>query len=317
MLYSLYGLIISGVDFLTEIPSDTHEEADVCVQYVSPTKPLTPPSHWFMQWHLPEGELWLSFAKVDGGYLLRFNELANFFLSDEGKEIVCTPKPEIPQDTIQHLLLDQVIPLVVNLKGGEALHVSAVLMPQGVIAFAGPSGSGKSTLVGSFVSLGYAFVSDDCLSLVKKEENIYGVPAYPGLRLWKDALSNLFRDNGANESVAHYTTKQRIWFEKKPESYCSEPQPLTAIYILSNSSEVRKKSDIVIEPLSPRESFIALVRCAFRLDITDRDMLTRQFRFLERVASRVSVRRLIYPREFNLLPAVRGAILNDLQDLDN
>lgn len=74
---------------------------------------------------------------------------------------------------------------------------------------------------------------------------------------------------------------------------------------------------IMIEPLLHRDRFMALVRSAFRLDITDHTMLKRQFHFLERVASCVSVRSLIYPRDFNLLPAVREAILTDLQDLDN
>jgi hypothetical protein len=46
-------------------------------------------------------------------------------------------------------------------------------------------------------------------------------------------------------------------------------------------------------------------------------MLIRQFNFLQRVAFTVSVRRLIFPRDFNILPAVREAILNDLKDLDN
>jgi hypothetical protein len=270
-----------------------------------------------MHWHLPRGELWLSFAKMDGNYLLRFNELADFFVSEEGKEIVCIPKMEIPKETIHHLLLDQVIPLVINLKGNEALHVSAVHTPQGVVAFAGPTGSGKSTVAGSFLKLGYPLLSDDCLVLMEKNESIYALPAYPGLRLWDDALSHLFGDNGTHESVAHYTDKRRFNLEKRLAAHCTEPKPLRRLYVIADLSELEGKTDIVIERLSSRDSFMALVRCAFRLDITDNNMLRRQFHFLERVASTVSVRRLVYPRDFRLLPTVREAILKDLQDLDN
>ena len=113
-------------------------------------------------------------------------------IDKKGSEIICMPRPGIPEDTIQHLLLDQVIPLVINLRGGEALHASAILTPQGVIAFAGPAGSGKSTLAGSFLLSGYQHVSDDCLALSEKDQEIYAIPAYPGLRLWDDALSYLF-----------------------------------------------------------------------------------------------------------------------------
>jgi hypothetical protein len=270
-----------------------------------------------MHWHLPGGELWLSFAKVDGGYLLRFNEVADFFVSGDGQKIVCEPKPETPPNTIQHILLDQVIPLVINLKGGEALHASAVLTQYGIISFVGSTGMGKSTVAATFLKAGYPLLSDDCLALVEKDQNIYALPAYPGLRLWKDSASWLFGNEKAYNTVAHYTNKYQVEIETKKESFSTDPQLLKRIYNLFDTSEIGGKTDIVIERLSPRESFMTLVRAAFRLDITDRNMLTRQFHFLKRVASCVSVCRLIFPRNFNLLPAVREAILNDLKDLDN
>jgi hypothetical protein len=275
------------------------------------------PSKWFIHWYLPGGELWLSIAKMKRGYLLRFNELADFFVNDEGKKIVYITKYVMPPETIDHLLLDQVIPLVINLKGFEALHVSAVLTPRGVVAFAGPAGFGKSTLAGSLSNIGYSLVSDDCLVLMEKNKNIYAVPAYPGLRLWGDALSYLFGDDGAHESVAHYTDKRRVAIEKRLAAYCTEPNLLRRIYAIGDHSEAGRKPDILIEHLSPRDSFMVLIQYAFRLDIKDRTMLKRQFHFLKKVASCVSVRRLTFPRNFSLLPAVREAILKDLQDLDN
>jgi len=317
MLYRLYGLVISSDDMLPGVPSAAETEVDAWIRSVSFPKPLVLPSDWFMKWHLPEGELWLSFAKIDGGYLLRFNELADFFIKNDGKEIFCMPGHDVRSDTIQHLLFDQVIPLVINLKGGEALHVSAVLTPKGVVAFAGPAGTGKSTVTGSLLNVGYSLLSDDCLALLKKDDGIYGVPAYPGLRLWGDARGYLFGDNGGHKSVAHYTGKRRIDIESKPGAYCAKPQPLKRLYDIADPFDAEGKTNIVIEPLSARDSFMSFVRCAFRLDITDRDMLKRQFHFLKQVASTVSVRRLIFPRDFNLLPAVREAIIKDLNDLDN
>ena len=57
-----------------------------------------------------------------------------------------------------------------------------------------------------------------------------------------------------------------------------------------------------------------LVVHIFRLDITDRRMLVRQFNFLERVVSRVPVRRFQLPNDFSSLPTAREAILADLED---
>jgi hypothetical protein len=316
MLYQLYGLVISSENLLPGETSIGNREVDVQVRQVCSPKFPPSPSNWFMNWHLPGGEKWLSCAKTEGGYLLRFNELADFTIDRIGSEIVCMPRPGIPEDTIQHLLLDQVLPLVVNLRGGEALHASGVLTSQGVVAFAGPAGSGKSTVAGSLVKEGFPFVSDDCLTLSKKGLDIYAIPAYPGLRLWDDAQEHLFGENGKIESVAHYTCKLRVDIEDKPESYSTEPKPLRRLYDIVHSPEMEGRSDIVIGKLSGRDSFMALVRCAFRLDITDCQMLTRQFEFLKRVASAVSVRRLSFRKDFQLLSAVREAILQDLKDME-
>ena len=309
MLYQLYRLVIASDNFFTGKTSIGNRGFDVQVQSISPPEPRSSPSSWFMNWTLPGGEKWLSCAKTDIGYLLRFNELADFTVDRIGTEIVCIPKPRIPENTIQHLFLDQVIPLVINLKGREALHASSVRMPQGIIAFVGQAGSGKSTLAASFFASGCPLVSDDCLALIEKNRKIFGIPAYPGLRLWKDSYKGLFGNNGKSRPVAHYTTKQQVDIEASGGMFCKLPKPLIRIYdVVMNG-----RSRIKIKPLSPREGFMCLVKAVFRLDITDTKMLKRQFKFLEKVVSSVPVRRLIYPRNFKILPDVREAILNDLK----
>ncbi len=317
MLYQLYGLVIDIDGILSGVRSADGRHVDIRAQRGTFSKPFSTPLEWFMRWHFPGGELWLTCAKVDGGYLLRFNKLADFFVTETGTQITYLPKPGIPSETTHHLLLDQVIPLVINLRGGEALHVSAILTPHGVAALAGPAGSGKSTLAGALFKKGYPIVSDDCLALMEKNKGIYAIPAYPGLRLWGDALDYLFGDNGSCKSVAHYTDKRRLEIEKITGTYCTEPQSLKRLYTITDSTVVNGKVNVLIERLSSQESFMALVKCAFRLDITDYHMLRRQFHFLERVASRVSVRRLTFPRDFDFLPTVQETIVNDLKDLDN
>jgi hypothetical protein len=315
MQYRLYGLNIDSHVLLFETAPAKNTNVEVRIKNVSPQKSFSSRPRWFMNWSLPGGEKWLSCAKTDGGYLLRFNELADFTVDRIGSKIGCTPRPGIPDDTIQHLLLDQVIPLVINLRGGEALHASAILTSHGVVAFAGPAGSGKSTLTGSLMKMGYPFVSDDCLTLREKDQTFFAIPAYPGLRLWDDAQELLFGRNGNKTSVAHYTSKLRVSIEGGPKSYSPEPKPFARLYDIVNSPETDETSEIMIENLSLRNSFMALVRCAFRLDITDQQMLARQFLFLKRLTSTISVRRFSFPRNFRYLPVVQKAILNDLKDL--
>lgn len=263
---------------------------------------------WFMRWRLPNGRLWLSFAELRGGYLLEFTNLAVFIVSKNGQNVLCSPSPKTPSNTIRHLLLDQVIPLVINLRGGDALHASSVQMPQGIIAFVGQAGSGKSTLAASFFLSGCPLVSDDCLSLIENNRRIIGIPSYPSLRLWKDSYKGLFGNNGKSRPVAHYTTKRQVDIEPTGRMFCGSPKPLARIYDVAVNGGCRIK----MEPLSPREAFMCLVKAAFRLDITDKKMLKRQFNFLQKVASSVPVRRLVYPGNFKILPDVREAIAKDL-----
>lgn len=169
MKYRLYGLVIEIDELLQEIKFTEQTEVDVQVWQLFPSESIPSPSSWFLQCHLPGGELWLLFAKMDGGYLLRFHELVDFFVSDNGKNILYVSKDETPLNTIQHLLLNQVIPLVINLRGSEALHASSVSAQRRTIAFIGSTGSGKSTLAGSFLSAGHPLMSDDCLAVLEKK----------------------------------------------------------------------------------------------------------------------------------------------------
>ena len=321
MRYRVYGLTLSSdvpVHELVPLAGPESEaESDVRVCFWSGRKKSFTPSPWFMSWTLPTGELWLQCAKDGCGYLLRFPEIVDFYVDAEGREIICAPEPETPMETIRHLLLDQVLPLVLNLKGREALHATAILTPLGVCAFTGPAGTGKSTLAASFFRAGYPVLSDDCLVLEEDNGHILAIPAYPGLRLWEDTLDALGENLSLSRPVAHYTSKKRLVLDSPLSDFPKGSYPLIRIYSLVRSDVNDGNislSSTIIERLSLRAGFMELIQTVFRLDINDRSMLLRQFRFLERIVPRVPVRRLHVPNAFSSLPTVREAIIADLED---
>lgn len=57
-----------------------------------------------------------------------------------------------------------VLPLVLQARGREVLHASAVLAPAGVVAFCGVSGTGKSSLADALGAIGYPPCADDAVS---------------------------------------------------------------------------------------------------------------------------------------------------------
>lgn len=318
--YRVYGLSLVSDTPLPELnpgyDNIDPKSPEVRVKYLGRHESLPSSPHWLPLWTLPSGEPWLSCAKYEGGYLLRFPNLADFSVDDEG-EIIRVAASETPADTLRHLLLDQVLPLVLNLKGCESLHATAVLTPMGVCAFAGPTGVGKSTLAASFLQAGYAVLSDDCLVLKEEGAQILALPAYPGLRLWEDTIEALSEDLYRFFPVAHYTSKKRLVPLRHSDTFLLDPHPLARIYFLVQRNETEKESRFVhpvIERLSCRDGFMELIQFAFRLDVRDRAMLLRQFHFVEEVITRVPVRRLRIPNAFSSLPAVRQAIFSDLEN---
>jgi hypothetical protein len=269
---------------------------------------------WFHQWTFQqetekEGgeEPWVQFARSGDGYLLRFPSYGDFFLSAEATEIQCRPLPGIPEVTVRHLLLDQVVPLVLSRRERIVLHVSAVLTAHGVIAFAGKSGDGKSTLAASFAQRGCALLSDDCLVLRAERGSWTALPSYPGVRLWPSAAENLLPEHAGSKDVAHYTIKRRV-SNTDVLPFSTSPAPLRSLFFLSGDT-----SAVSIEKLSATRTFVALVEFAYNLDITDAAFLRRQFETIGQLTAQVPAYAIHYPREFSSLPVVRETILNYLE----
>jgi hypothetical protein len=83
-----------------------------------PARLQTPlPNAPFHTWTFPDGTLWTEFHRTNGGYLLRFPDLADFQVSADALAVTGFPAPEISETTVQHLYLNQVLPLVLSKLG--------------------------------------------------------------------------------------------------------------------------------------------------------------------------------------------------------
>lgn len=271
-------------------------------------------NHWFHQFPDPDDKPWLSLAKQGLSYLFRFHDLIDFWVSTDGKEIRGHPAPNTPPETIVHLFLDQVMPRVLSQRGRIVLHASAVLTPKGAVAFLGDASRGKSTLTASFCQRGFPGLTDDCLLLHEDDGEHFVIPIYSGLRLWPDTISALFGNQTQYPQVAHDTNKRRLRFEHEGLRFPTDRIPLYRLYMLAPPDDLTQmRGDTIISPLSSREAIMALVNCAYRLDITDRDMLKRELRELSQLAASVGLWRLAIPRDFSLLPMAHQTILQHLE----
>lgn len=273
---------------------------------VQPSRPLAPqafPS--FHQWLLPDGTLWLQFYRTPSGYLLRFPELADFELSADGQTISCWPMPETAESTIEHLYLNQILPLALGQQGKLVFHASAVAIGEGAVAFMGPSGRGKSTLATSFATNGFCFLTDDGLVVEPQEGQYQAMPSHPSIRLWKDSEQALLSPTVIKTPAVQFTSKSRF-LSGREIAFCAHPRPLQQIYFLGEG----KTEQFVCQRLNAAVAIIALVKHSFILDAETPALLANQFDGLSQLAQQIPCYQLDYPRSFATVGAVRQAIIN-------
>ena len=164
----------------------------------------------FHEWIFPDGTQWAQFYRIDQSYLVRFPELGDFDISADGLIVRSWPAPGIVAGTIDHLYLNQVLPLVLSKLGKWVFHASAVETPSGAVVFLAESGRGKSTLAAAFSTAGYRFLTDDALLLEPADGGYEVQPSHPSIRLWRDSQEALLGDDAQLAPPVQYTSKARL-----------------------------------------------------------------------------------------------------------
>lgn len=311
-LYRIFGLALESNIELPELPRVEGRRGDYRFSLQAPadTKPLEQArSH---QWRDPDGNVAIVSAATDDGYLLRFPDIADFFINRIGTSIRCRPTPSTSVRTVRHLLLDQVMPRAVAHQGNLVLHASAALIPTGCACFVGPSGAGKSTLASSFQTAGYRLLADDAVWLRPENGDIFCVPSYEGARLWPGSLERLQLSGMSHRLVSGYSDKKRLI--PRSESAPINPTPLAALFVLTAPMDGKHATDIVTEPIYGAGNMVELIKQAFVLDVKNRQHTASHFNLLGRIVdAHIRMYRLSYPRDFEQLSEVRTHILRTLE----
>lgn len=265
---------------------------------------------WLHTWREEDGEEVLSCARLQDEkgtirYLLRFPDLADFEIA--GITITCHPYPDCHENSLCHLLLDQVLPRLWAHLGHLVLHASAVRLPGNrVVAFVGESGWGKSTLAAALQAYGGELLCDDCLSLVPHAEGVRLIPSYAGLRLNNDSISGLGLAAQQWTDVSHYSQKRRF---EPTLNQTQETFWLEALYLMAEP--IPEASAVSIVSLSGAGIIPTLIKRSFLLDVRDTASAARQLNEAGAVLRRLPrLCSLAYPRSFEQLETVCDAVLN-------
>ena len=257
----------------------------------------------FHHYTFDDGTVWTEFYRCGEGYLLRFPGLADFEVSADGTEVIAHPAPGADEATVEHLYINQLVPLALSRQGRPAYHASVVTVPGGAVAFLGKTGMGKSTLAASFALNEAAFLTDDALLVEESASGCRAMPSHASLRLWDDSVAALVDGRIAKASAISYSSKARL-LAGDALAYSDEPQPLLAAYVL----ERQNAAIVTIRALTGLDRYMAWLGNSFLLDIEDHELLAQHFEWTHRISGAIPTFALDYPRDYGILPQVRNAV---------
>ena len=204
-----------------------------------------PPFH---TWTFPDGTLWTEFHRTNGGYLLRFPELADFQVSADGLARHRFPRARGFGNHAASLSQPGAA------AGPEQAGQAGVSRQRGrdrrgAVAFVAESGRGKSTLAASFAVSGFRFLTDDGLVVEPGVHGFVALPSHPSIRLWEDSEAALVPPTARRAPPVHYTAKARFLADEELV-FCEQPRPLRRVYFLGDGSA----ATLELHRLTPAEA---------------------------------------------------------------
>jgi len=305
MKYQVLDWIIESELKLPIVESQSDESVDFWVRISPLTKWKKSTPDWDHIWLDENGDVDIRLAKLDGVYYLDFNSAGAFQINLTTREIVCDCD-EVPVNTTQHLLLDQVLPRVRSHLGALVLHASAVVLPDGSgLMFMGDSGAGKSTMAAYFVTQGARLISDDCVLVSFHSEVMSVIGCYPGVRLYGDVIDALGLESDAAERVSHYSNKRRLnWSDQDEPALVN----VTAVVNLISHDHESEQNVMTINT-APTDRIVKLVGQSFLMDPTDEAELKTQFgRCALAARSKTAFCDLHYPHDEHYLGKVKDQL---------
>ena len=320
-MYRIFDLLFDSEITLPELPVVDGNNDGLRFKVFAGERDTPVAVSWHHEWLDDNNEVTIRSGNVHDGYVLQFPEFCEFWIDRQRRQIRYTCIDDIPDETIRHLLLDQVIPRMLGQGGKLVLHASAITIPDGdSIAFVGDSGWGKSTIASAFYEDGAKLLTDDCLLVAPEDGLVTGVPNYHGIRLFQDSVEGVFGgDVAADSPVAHYSEKKRMLVQAEGDRALAKPARLAAIFLLNNPAIEIVPESVSIAPINGGEEMMVIIKQMFVIDPTDTGLMAEQFMLVSKlIHSQIPIFRLSYPRHHSLLTdvmrSVKEAVANNRID---
>jgi hypothetical protein len=273
-----------------------------------------PESRWLPYRPAPAHEaLVRAYVLEDGShYRLAYDDGTTFVIAANGRALWGKgPRGATLEDTATYLL-GPVMGFVLRLRGTPSLHASVVAVDGRAVALAGHSGHGKSSSAAAFARLGFPVLGDDVAALTEDDATVRVQPAYPRVRLWPEAVEGMFGSEEALPRLTPTWPKRFLGLGGPEAPFHCEALPLAAVYVLDEREPGSREP--AFQELGPREALLALVEHSYVAYLLDRDMRSREFALLSRVAGETPVVRVRPPDDLSQIGALCKAIATDVRE---
>ena len=235
-------------------------------------------------------------------YAMSFAGVASFEVDPAARRIVVDERLALSDETLRHLLLDQIWPRILAHEGAFVLHGAGVATESGGLLLVGGSRSGKSTLAASLHMAGHPIMGDDAMIISGEETQPSMQAVYRSLRLFPDSLERIAGPDVPRSPVADYIEK---WNVDLPGARDDRETPVRAIFVL----DADPSAEISIREVAGAKGAFALVEQSFSLDPSDAAKAAARLQRASSIAAHVPVFDLCYPRDYAALPRVHEAMM--------
>ena len=225
-----------------------------------------------------------------------------------GQEVQVAPDPNTTPLLVRMVSLNLGLSAILHQRGALALHASAVATPKGAVLFCGNHRAGKSTLAVGLNQKGWPILCDDKCAIIQQDDQVLALPAYPQVKLWRDAIERLAVQVETGEKlpdVEKYNLDMQASFHQ-------QPLPLRAIYLLLPG----EADEITFTPLHGMSKFQAIKRFNYgNYYLKGLGLQAAHFHLTSLIAGQIPVTRIRRPRQVNrleeLIAQVDAALRSD------
>ncbi len=230
-----------------------------------------------------------------GTILLRIADRMRFLVRDGHRVTVDRMGGEEP-DSWRLFFLGTVLGFLCHQRGVFPLHAATVQVDDRTVAIAGTQGAGKSTLAHALTRRGHRLLSDDVTVIRGDADRVEILPAFPRLKLWRNALDAA----GIGTEGLSRVRPQLEKFDLRPQGdFALAPLALDAVLVLGEAP------DATLSRLAPTAAVPAVqAHVARRPTAVALGHQGRLFATTARIVSTVPVYRLLRPKRFEDLPDI-------------